>query len=133
MTALHPFSRRGIYLIDGIGSLALGVVLGVLAGTVAPLIGTLLTPAVVTGIGGFLAAWGLFNLWIARQPAFPRAAALANAVGDLLWIVASIALALAVPAGFTAFGLAVLVVSAVGVGAVLITKLAGLRAGRSVA
>lgn len=115
-----------VYAVDALGSAALGILLIVFAGPLADLFGPGLPATVLLIVGIGLLPWAGFNLWIARRPAYPRGAATLNVIGDIGWILASIALVLLAP--LTALG--VLAVTAIGafVLAVCLTKAAGLRA-----
>ncbi len=118
-------TTRLVYLVDALGSAALGVLLIVLADPLADLFGAGLPRIALLIVGVGLLPWAAFNLWIARRSVHPRGAANLNVIGDIGWIVASIALVLMAP--LTALG--VLAVTAIGafVLAVCVTKLMGLR------
>jgi hypothetical protein len=127
MNALLPFSRRGIYLIDALGSFGLGAVMAAFAGPLASAGGTVLSAGIVTGIGVFLIVWAGFNLWIGSRPELPAAAGALNVFGDALWVVASAALLVFAGAGFTQPAAIVVAVQAAGVGGIGLVKLTGLR------
>ncbi len=114
-----------VYAVDALGSTALGILLIAFAGPLADLFGAGLPSIVLLVVGIGLLPWAAFNLWIARRPNYPRGAATLNVVGDIGWIVASIALVMMAP--LTMLG--VLAVAAVGafVLAVCLAKAAGLK------
>ena len=114
-----------VYAVDALGSAALGILLIVFAGPLADLFGVGLPATVLLIVGIGLLPWAAFNLWIARRETLPAAAATLNVIGDIGWILASIALVLMAP--LTVLG--ILAVTAIGafVLAVCITKAMGLR------
>jgi hypothetical protein len=127
MNALLPFTRRGIYLIDALGSFALGAGIVAFAGPLAEAGGTVLSAGILTGIGVFLIAWAGFNLWIGTRRELPPPAATLNVLGDALWVVASATLLVVAAAGFTQPAAIVVAVLAAGVGGIGLVKFAGLR------
>jgi hypothetical protein len=114
-----------VYVVDALGSAALGALLIAFAGPLADLFGPGLPSIVLLVVGIGLLPWAGFNLWIARRQSYPRGAATLNVIGDIGWIVASIALVMMAP--LTLLG--VVAVTAIGafVLAVCLTKAAGLK------
>ena len=123
----NTLTTKLVYLVDALGSAALGLVLIAFAGPLAGLFGSALpaTALLVVGIG--LLPWAAFNLWIARRDGLPRSAATLNVVGDIGWIVASVALVALAGSALTLIG--VLAVTAIGLFVALVCalKATGLR------
>lgn len=124
---LLPFNRRGIYLLDGAGSLALGLLLIGFAAPLAAAGGSVLSDPVLFWIGVLLVPWAGFNVLIGMGPEGRAGAMAANVAGDVLWVVASIALLTAAGTDFTAAGAIAVGTLAAGVGAVGLVKFSGLR------
>jgi hypothetical protein len=128
MTA-NTLTTKLVYVVDAIGSLGLGVLLIAFAAPLAAGAGPTLPEMALLVVGIGLLPWAAFNLWIATRPTYPRPAVTLNVVGDLAWIVASLALVLAGGAGLTFLGTLGIMLVGLFVTAVCATKMLGLRQG----
>lgn len=126
MTA-NTLTTKLVYALDTFGSLGLGGLLMAFATPLAASAGpTLPAPALLlVGIG--LMPWAAFNLWIATRPRYPRQAALVNIIGDVTWMVVSLALLGFGGAGLTALGMLGLVLVGLFVALVCTIKILGYR------
>lgn len=116
-----------VYLVDALGSAALGVLLVAFAGPLADLFGPALPATALQVVGVGLLPWAAFNLWIGRRASLPHAAARLNVIGDVAWILASIALVVLAQSNLTMLGVLAVAAVAAFVLAVCLTKAAGLR------
>lgn len=132
MTANH-ITTRIVYAVDALGSLGLGALLIAFAAPAADAFGRSLPAAVLLTIGIGLIPWAAFNAWIASRPSLPAAAARLNMIGDLGWVLASLALLVAGGAGLTTLGMAAVIVIGAFVAAVGSIKAMGLKTARAFA
>lgn len=116
-------------LADGAACLGLGGALTLGAGALAGPLG--LSTGLLQPVGLFLLVWAAFVLWTGAQSPPPRRAAWFIVIGNLLWVVDSVALL-----GFvqpTGLGVAfVLIQAGLGLGTALL-QMAGLRRGGALA
>jgi hypothetical protein len=123
-TVQGQFLTRAMRL-DAVASGGLGVLL-LVAGFA--LDGPLGLPAGLSmGAGAFLVVWAAALLAIARRPAMNRTAVREVIAINLAWVVASLALVLAVPVELTALGTAFVLAQATAVGLFAELQLTALR------
>lgn len=124
--SLKTISTKFIYLADAVASAGLGLALAFFAEPVVALLGSALPSAVLFWVGIGLLPWAAFNLYIGERKALPRNAAIANIVGDTLWVLVSVAIVLTASAQFTQVGLILFTALTAGVAVIGASKFLGL-------
>jgi hypothetical protein len=118
-------TARGILLIDAVTCASAGLITAAASSAVADLLDAEQPPVLGTGL--FLLGYTIGLLAFARSCARVQRQGLAvTAVGDALWVLASVALVIA--GTFSAAGNAVVLAVALVVAAIGVTKVAALRA-----
>ena len=123
--ALPDSSLRRSLLVDAIASGSMGLAFAGASGPISVLLG--LPAPVLFWVGLFLVGYAGFLIWLARRPNLPRSLVAAVVVGNLLWVVGSLAL---LPSGLvapTGLGVAVVLGQAVAVAGFAAMEYGGLR------
>ncbi|HEV7274961.1 MAG TPA: hypothetical protein VGN80_01605 [Devosiaceae bacterium] len=89
---LLPLNRRGVYLVDAVGSFLLGAAMILSADPLAALLGPALPAGALFAVGAGLLPWAAFNAWIGLRGSFPSRAVTLNVAGDGIWVLASLVL-----------------------------------------
>ena len=104
--------RRAL-LLDAAASGTMGVMLALAAGALHPLLG--LPESLLRWVGIFLIPFALFLLTIALRAPAPRALVMTIVVGNVLWVVASLALLLSGEVAPTTLGTSFIIAQAIAV------------------
>lgn len=126
---LSPFLRR-ILMLDGASCLAMGALLALAAGALAPLFG--LDHQLVAGAGVALLPVGAFILWLGSRRAAHPALVWAVILGNAGWTMESVVVLAQTPA-ITPVGTAFVTAQAAFVAAITLLEWAGLRRTRAAA
>jgi len=123
--AAYMRSPKFIYVYDtGVSALMAAVFIAA-AGPIADFIGWPGAVGIIHSLGVFLISWALFNYALGTAEASARSAVIANIVGDGLWALASIALLLTHSSLLNGVGQALVIVQALFVAGVFVTKVRG--------
>jgi hypothetical protein len=117
-----------VYIVDAVGSLAMGVALLVTADQLTALAAWAMPSSFLWIIGLLLLPWAAYNAWIARSTRPAGAVVVANIMGDIVWIAGTAVLVAIHATGLAGLGLALLVGQGIAVSGVLALKLAGRNA-----
>lgn len=116
---------RRVLLLDGVASGALGVLLAAAAGPLQGLLGAPI--GVPRAVGVFFIGYGVVVAVIGTRQPIPRPAAWVVAVGNVGWVLASVAVAIADPWSLTPLGTAFVLAQALVVAGFAEFQVIGLR------